>query len=698
MIQAVLSLLGGRKQGMSFSALARELRVSGADRRRLQAELEKLESQGVVLRLRKRYFLRPRPSVVRGRFTAMPRGFGFVIPEEEGQADVFVPARFAGGAHHGDVVEVHVRKAERGQKSEGRVVRILEKKKRRPLGICRVRSGQVFFTPFGDPSPQEVPVKHGGRPLPRDGDVISVARDTGRLEEVLGPLDAPGVDTRVVIERYDLADVFPEDVLREAEAVPVRLGPCREEGRVDHRKWTTMTIDGVDAQDFDDAVSIRREAGGRFRLGVHIADVSAYVRPGSALDREAYSRGTSIYFPGLTLPMLPPKLSNRVCSLRPGEDKLTVSVVLTLDGKGNVEETEFHPSLIRTAGRLTYDSVFKILQGDGEEREKTSPLVEDILALRDLARILRERRISMGSLDFDLSEPELVYKEGRLHAVEAWESNEAHQIIEECMLAANEAVAGFLIRKGVPLIFRIHPAPSREDLERLRLLLSHFRIELSPGKRIGSRDLQRVLNRVRGLPEEKFITLQVLKSLRVASYDPENRGHFGLAKKNYTHFTSPIRRYPDLVVHRILKETILGREPGAGDLAVISRHCSERERAAQDAERDLVEWRILRFLKEKLGEVFEGMIVDINPAGLIVELADYFVDGLVPYSEMGGDYFFRESEKVLAGRRTGKTYELGSRVKVVLVSVDLVLRRMSLKILEPSLGFSRRKRPGRKRA
>jgi ribonuclease R len=438
-----------------------------------------------------------------------------------------------------------------------------------------------------------------------------------------------------------------------------------------------VTIDGENAQDFDDAVSIMRLPSGNYLLGVHIADVSHYVKPGTTLDGEAYARGTSVYFPDLTLPMLPERLSNDLCSLRPREEKLTFSVLLEIDARGNVAGVEFTPSLVQTAERLTYTSVYNIFEGDTEERKKYAPLVKDLLLMRELASILRKKRVAEGSLDFDILEPELIYQEGVLQRVESFEQNEAHKLIEEFMVAANVAVASFLSRKNIPSLYRIHPRPGKADLEKLREILLHFGLSLPLPDRIESKDLQGVLERARGKPAEKFITFEVLRSLRLAAYSVENEGHYGLAKKDYAHFTSPIRRYPDLLVHRALRKALSGKK-GDAITEAVALHCSEQERRADQAEKELVEWRIFRFLKGKLGEEFSGTIVDFSKAGPVVELDDYFVQGLIPYSELGNDYYYQKTKSALIGRRRGKRYELGDRVIVILVSVDPFWRRMGL--------------------
>ncbi|TET68747.1 MAG: ribonuclease R [Candidatus Aminicenantes bacterium] len=678
MIRQIFSLLRKRREGLSFARIAGELGLSPKEKVLLKKKLKKMESQGAILRLKSRYFIAPRSNITRGRFIASLRGYGFVSPDEDSLEDIFIPARYSGGAQRGDVVEVLYREKGKKGKPEGKVVRILKKEKKSLIGLYREKGGQAFFLPLDSPFSVEIPITQSPSLSPQPGMIVEVERDNLSLKQILGLPDDQGVDTKVVFKRYNLASSFSKEALKEAEEVSAEVALKERNDRVDYRSWLTVTIDGENAQDFDDAVSIKKLKNGHFLLGVHIADVSHYVRPGSCLDKEAYLRGTSIYFPDLTLPMLPEKLSNNVCSLRPREERLTLSVLLEISAEGKVLKTEFHPSLIRTRERMTYDSVYKILEEDERERNRYSYIVPDLFRMRDLARLLRKERLGKGSLDFDLAEPELVYKEGTLHSVVPFETNEAHQIIEEFMVAANEAAAVFLFGKDIPLIFRIHPPPALEDLERLREMLSHFHIYLPHPKKIKSINLQSAIKQAEGKSEEKFITLQVLKSLRLAVYSDENEGHYGLAKREYTHFTSPIRRYPDLAVHRILKSALRQEKVKASSLSAISLYCSDQERKAGEAERDIIEWRIFRFLKGKLGDEFEGVIVDVSRAGLVVELNDYFVDGIIPFSDLGRDYYFRKSERTLIGRKTGRIYELGDRLKVILASVDPILRRMTL--------------------
>jgi ribonuclease R len=685
MEKKIAPLLRKHPEGLSFLDIVGELRLPRKNKNKLLEDLKALEKEGIVCRVKNRYSLPPRTNLVRGRLVSVLRGFGFVTPEGGGTEDVFVPARDSGGALQGDTVEVLVRERGRRGKPEGKIVRILKKERKKILGTYVERGGAPYLAAFDSMSPEELPIRLKGKPFPRPGMVVEADRTTLELAGILGFPDDPGVDTQVIIRRYGLASGFSAEVLAEAAAARTELMAEDLAGRTDHRSWQTVTIDGEKAQDFDDAVSVRFLPNGHYLLGVHIADVSHYVKPGTALDSEAFARATSVYFPDLTLPMLPEKLSNNLCSLRPREARLTVSVLLEIDGAGRVVREEFHPSVVQTVERMTYTSVFKIFEGDRAEREKYAHVVPALLLMRDLARLLRTKRAEAGSLDFDLLEPELVYKEGSLQSIIPTERNEAHQLIEEFMVAANVTVASRLAKAGVPAMFRIHPAPAEADLEKLRELLGHFGLVLPKADRIGSRDLQGVLERMKGQPGEKFVNVQVLRSLKLAVYSDEDLGHYGLAKTDYTHFTSPIRRYPDLIVHRVLKRLLAGGRAEKAPMADWALHCSKMERQADEAEKGLLMWRIFRFLKTKLGDEFEGIISDVTRAGLLVELDDYFADGLLPFQSLDGDYYVRRNAKTLRGRRKGRTFDLGDRVRVILVACDPALRRMEF-TLSPEAG------------
>jgi len=666
-----------RGQGVSLTRLSRELGLGSKDRPYLRQVLLQLEREKVIMRLKRRYFLNPRVRVVQGRFTTSSKGYGFVIPKNKKRSDVFIPARFAQGIVEGDVVEAMVwRRGSRGR-PEGKILGIVERKRSRLIGEFQLRGGQPFIQPVDMVVKEPWPIKVSRGEKPQEGMLITVDRETRELQEIFGFPDDPGVDRRVIIERYSLRTSFPRSVRAEVAKIPAAVPSAELKKRRDLRHWMTVTIDGETARDFDDAVSLKRDKHD-YLLGVHIADVSYYVPLGSELDKEAYQRGTSVYFSEEVLPMLPERLSNWLCSLRPQEDKLTMSVILRIDSQGRIKEADFFPSIIRTAARLTYNSVYKIFQGDPEETQKYKTLRPMLMDMRQCARLLRKARLAEGSLDFDLIEPELIYGQGGPVAVIGFETNEAHHLIEDFMLAANEAVATFLTQKKYPLLYRIHPSPSVESMDKLKKILAHLNISLPPAKRIRSQDLQRVLEEVKGRPEEKFVQVQILRSLKLAVYSEQNRGHFGLAKDLYTHFTSPIRRYPDLVVHRLLKRALAHQPPLPLPLSEIADHCSEKERRAEEAERDLLRWRIFRLLKDKLGEEIEGMIVDITPDGLIVELNEYFVDGFLPYEEIPHPVRVRWKEKAVLRRQGSPVYELGDIIKVVIALVDPFRQKMVL--------------------
>ena len=684
MEKEIIEYLEKNKNPVSLVKLARSLNLNKTERKKLKGLLGYLDKKGLLKLKGDKVQAIPRNKISRGIISLNRRGFAFVTPEtaEGGSADIFIPPGQTAGALTGDLVEVMVREEGPKGKTEGRVTRILRRGRTAIFGLYLEINYQPFALPLDTVHEEPFLVKLRSRQRPKPGQIIEIDRLSLEVKKIIGYQDEPGVDVKVVIDQYNLRDKFGQEALAEAAALPVAPRPEDFSGRIDYRDWTTITIDGEKAQDFDDALSIKKLATGHYLLGVHIADVSHYVKPGSPLDQEAYLRGTSVYFPDLTLPMLPEKLSNDLCSLRPRVPRLAVSAVIEIDERGNIIQTDFHPSIIQTSERMTYTSVYKIFQGDPEERRRYSYLLNDLFVMRHLAQVLKARRLKQGSLDFDLLEAELVYQEGLLTAVVPSERNEAHCLVEEFMLAANVAVATYLTELNYGCLYRVHPAPTRSDLEKLRSLLVYFGLELPRASQIKSADLQKIIENFKGQPEEKFITIQVLRSMRLAVYSDQNCGHFGLAQPVYAHFTSPIRRYPDLVVHRLLKRALTGKKPRPLPLADLALHCSQRERLADEAERSLIQWRIMRLLKDKVGEDFSGIITDINRAGLVVELDDYFIDGLIPYSALGDDYFLKRDEKTLRGRRSGVTFSLGEKVRVKMVSCNPILRKVEFTLAD----------------
>jgi ribonuclease R len=680
MIEKILTILKKYSYGIRFHKIAQKLNTNPKETKHLKNKLKQLERAGLVFRMGGKYYLHRGKDVITGKLISVVKDYGFVKPHHKDLKDIFVPPGKAGGALLGDEVEVAYSYNRKKRKPEGTIIRIVKKAKKTLLGIYKKVKGQDLCFPFDSPSKEGITFKPESRHGLEEGVIIELDRSKYQLVRILGRPSDPGVDTEVIARKYGLSTSFPSDALQQAERTETKFDSQEIKIRKDFRDWTSVTIDGEDARDFDDAVSIKMLKGGGYLLGIHIADVSHYVKKGSPIDKEAYLRGTSVYFPDTTLPMLPEKLSNQVCSLRPGEEKMTVSVVLEINRKGEVVKKNFFRSVIRTQARLTYKSVYKIFLGDEEEKKKHSFIVSDLMNMRKLAFLLRKRRLESGSLDFELAEPELVYRRGVLDSVVPFKPNEAHWLIEEFMLAANEAVAVFISDMDIPMLYRIHPPPAKKDIERFREMLNHFGLTLPSKYPIQPKDIQSVLKQIKGRPDEKFLILEMLKSLQLAVYSPRNKGHFGLEKRHYTHFTSPIRRYPDLIVHRILKNVLDGSKVILPSLKSLAEHCSDRERNAEEAEKDLLEWRIYRILKENLGEEFRGFIVEVTKFGLVVELDNYFVNGMILYNDMKEDYYLKKDDKMVSGRMTGKKFSLGKKVRVMVVSVNPETKRMNLQL------------------
>jgi ribonuclease R len=514
----------------------------------------------------------------------------------------------------------------------------------------------------------------------------------GRVSEVLGDIDAPGVDTEIIIRKYGIPDKHSEEAIKEA----VRLGGSVSErdlrGRTDFRGVPTVTIDGEHARDFDDAITIERLQNGHYWLGVHIADVSHYVREGGALDREAYERGTSVYFPERAVHMFPSELATGLCSLNPHVDRLVQSCLMEVDKHGRVVRHEFHDGVINSTERMTYTDVDGILTDrDPVLMARYDALVPMFELMRELFQILNDARRRRGSIDFDLNEAEVIMDEGGvIEAIIALERNVAHRLIEEFMLLANETVATYLEGQQAPALYRVHEEPDILKVEKFDEFISGFGYSLAaPATAVGPKHFQKLLERIHGKPEEKPIAFLMLRTMQKARYAPENLGHFGLAADSYTHFTSPIRRYPDLVVHRALRASRHGqlddesRDDLAEELPEMARHTSDMERRADDAERELLQWKKVKFMADKVGDEFEGYVTGVAAFGLFVQLIEHFVEGLVHVSTMADDYYrFVESAHMLRGENTEKVYRLGDKVAVQVIRVNMDVRQIDLGLVE----------------
>ncbi|HWP35216.1 MAG TPA: ribonuclease R, partial [Thermodesulfobacteriota bacterium] len=694
--------------------LARRLEIPRDQRVAFRRLVRALVAEGAIVRTRaKRYGLPERMNLVVGRVVVRPDGRGFVVPDgapadEDARPDFVLTPRDLRQVMHGDRVVARVERALGGREREVRVIRVLERGVRRVVGRFEASRAVGHVVPQEKRIVQDIviPLAEAGGAKPGDLVVAELTAypserggPEGRVVEVLGRPEDPSAFAELIIRKHELPHRFSEAALREAEEVASRLAPreadIRASGRVDLRRQTLVTIDGETARDFDDAVGIEALPGGRLKLYVSIADVSHYVREGGALDREAYERGTSVYFPDRAIPMLPEVLSNDVCSLNPEVDRYTLTAELTFNAAGELLGARFYPSVIRSRARLTYTLVRRILvDRDRAAREAHAGLVHDLELMGRLAERLRERRRRRGSIDFDLPEPQIILDlEGGIEAIVRSERNAAHQLIEEFMIAANEAVAGYLEELGVPLLYRVHEEPAPEKVEAFREFVHNLGYSLAPRTdgTLSPRAFQRLVEEVRGRPEERLVNTVMLRTMKQARYAAENLGHFGLASRAYTHFTSPIRRYPDLVVHRILKETLAGtltperREQLAARLPEIGRHCSERERKAMEAEREIVAVKKCQFMASRVGEVYSGVIAGVTAFGFFVELDEIFVEGLVPVSSLTDDYYrYVERSQALVGQRTRRTFRIGDRVRVVVTRVDVDSRHIDFALVEDS--------------
>jgi ribonuclease R len=667
--------------------------------------LRRLVDEGALVQIRgHRFGLPDHMNLVVGRLEGHSSGYAFVVPERRAEdlaGDIYIAAHNLQDALHGDRVVARVERRRDDGRAEGRIVRVVERRSEIVVGRFEVdAAGMGYVVAFDRRVTTDIHVPRGEGGAAEAGQMVTVAitrwptptrGPLGRVVEVLGDIDAPGVDIEIILRKHHIPDGHGPEAIAEAH----RLGPAVRErdliGRTDFRDRIVVTIDGEHARDFDDAISIERKPNGHYWLGVHIADVGHYVREGSALDREAYERATSVYFPERAIHMFPSELATGLCSLNPHVDRLVQSCLMEVSPDGEVIRHQLHDGVIRSAERMTYTEVNAILTGDPEARARHEPLVPTFELMRDLFDVLHVRRQRRGSVDFDLPESEVILDaDGLVEDIAAAERNVAHRLIEEFMLLANETVARHLEDAGMPALYRIHERPDSLKVEEFTAFVSSlgFRFDAPPGG-VRSADFQRLVQQIRGAPAERPIAFLMLRTMQKARYDAINRGHFGLAAEWYTHFTSPIRRYPDLVVHRLLRElrhtrvTAERREALRESLPEVGRHTSEMERRADEAERELVQWKKVRFMADKVGNAFDGYITGVAPFGLFVELVEHFVEGLVHVSNMADDYYrFHEATHAFSGEHTKKTYRLGDRVRVRVVRVDLDRRMIDLGLEE----------------
>ena len=685
---------------MKFKELAMLLQVPKERRDELRQILEALESEGKIYLSKRGKYCRGEAKRLTGIFRASLKGFGFVVIEGEEQ-DIYIAEEDTNTAMDQDEVEVVITREPDGRSREGKIVRIVNRALTKVVGLYQVRKGKSYG--FVIPDNQRlssdifVPVEYSKGAV--DGHKVVVELTSygddrrspeGKVVEIIGHINDPGTDILSIVKGYDLPLEFPEKVLNQAERVAKPVSEADRQGRQDLRDWQMVTIDGEDAKDLDDAVSIARE-GDCYILGVHIADVTNYVQENSALDREAFKRGTSVYLVDRVIPMLPHTLSNGICSLNQGEDRLALSCIMKIDEKGRVVDHEIAETVIRVDQRMSYTSVKKILEDhDPKETKKYQELVPMFEEMSRLSKILREHRRIRGSIDFDFPETKMILDEqGRPVELKPYERNVATKMIEDFMLAANETVAEEYFWQELPFVYRTHEAPDEEKIRTLATFINNFGYSMHVGaNEVRPKEIQKLLAKVEGSPQEAMISRLALRSMKQAKYTPENSGHFGLAAAYYTHFTSPIRRYPDLQIHRIIKDNIRGRMQEEKIvhydkiLPEVTKHASEMERRAEEAERETVKLKKVEYMQQHLGEIFEGVISSITKWGMYVELPNT-VEGLVHVANMRDDHYeYDENRYELIGAHTNKVYKLGQRIWIQVTGADRLLRTIDFEIAE----------------
>ena len=697
--QKILSLFSKNPRArLTPIEIHRRAGFAGADLQQVADSLRGLCRQGRIVRLKKNHYALPdRQNLATGRVHAHPDGYGFLILEDRDAEDLYINRREMRRVMHGDRVMARIERKSRGG-SETRIIQVLERAHTRLIGTYNEIDRHGYLIPM-DARIGPVRLNTGGK-KPEEGKVIAaeisrygtaLSPAEAQVAKVIGDPDDPEVQAQSVVFRYGLSESFPSAVYQEANRISHAIASEEIDARTDLRSLPIVTIDGENARDFDDAVYVRRQGGG-YELYVSIADVAAYVAPESALDEEAHARATSVYFPDRAIPMLPEALSNGICSLNPNEDRLTKTACIEFNGRGEVTGSRFFNSVICSHERMTYTDVRRILvDRNPETLERYRDLVAQFELMEELALLIYEQRKARGNLDFDLPEAEIILDvQGAPENIVRAERNIAHRIIEEFMIAANEAVARNLTQKNLPLLYRVHEGPDQDALEALApfLLSLGYRLPLKKDK-ISPLEFQKLLESARGRPEERVLNRVLLRSMKQAVYQPENIGHFGLASACYTHFTSPIRRYPDLIVHRMF-DRALHREKLKPDeredllryLQEAGKHSSERERHAMDAEREMVDLKKAQFMMNKIGEEFAGYITTLASFGFFIELDEYFVEGLVKLSSLtDDDYDYYEKEYVIKGRRHGRKFRLGDNLRVKVARINAFRSEIDFELL-----------------
>ncbi|MCI9525604.1 MAG: ribonuclease R [Lachnospiraceae bacterium] len=690
---------------MKIKELAVLLDVPREERPALEEVLHELLAEGKIEVSKRGKYSKMEEKYITGTFIGNVRGFGFVDVEGE-EEDIFISESQINGAMHGDLVQVALldSKTSGGRRREGAVIKVLQRATTRAVGTFQKNKNFGFVIPDNLKLGQDIfiPLEYSKGAVDGHKVVVEITdygnerkKPEGKVIEIIGHINDPGTDIMSIVKGYDLPTEFPPKVLKQAENVGKPVSGADMAGRKDVRGWQMVTIDGEDAKDLDDAVSLTKE-GDNYRLGVHIADVANYVQEHSALDVEALERGTSVYLVDRVIPMLPHILSNGICSLNAGEDRLALSCIMLISQDGTVIEHEIAETVVCVDCRMSYTSVRKILKDrDEKEREKYQELVPMFELMEELAAVLREKRRKRGSIDFDFPETKIVLdSHGRPLEIKPYERNVATRIIEDFMLIANETVAQDFFWQEIPFVYRTHDTPDPEKIRKLGTFINNFGYSIKIGQEeIHPKELQKLLEKVEDTPEEPLISRLTLRSMKQAKYTVQCTGHFGLAARYYCHFTSPIRRYPDLQIHRIIKETLRGRMNGKRMehyekiLPEAAAQSSARERRAEEAERETDKLKKVEYMAEHIGERYEGVISSVTSWGMYVELPNT-VEGMIHVNNLTGDYYhFNEESYELVGERTGKSYKLGQKIQIVVADADKFMKTIDFVLPEDAEEF-----------
>jgi ribonuclease R len=686
----ILEVLTEHGVPMSEDELAELLEIKPDERTAFQRRLAAMERDGEAMRNRRGdVCVVSKLDLVRGTVQGHPEGYGFLIREEEGP-DLFLSFNEMQKVLHGDRVMARVGETDRRGRPEGKIVEVLERAQRQVVGRIRSEHGMLLVVPENKRITRDFLVPPDQSLGAKDGQVVNVeimvqpsrhVQPVARVVEILGNYADPGMEIEIALRKHELPYVFSREVERQCELFPSGVTAADREGRVDLRDLPLVTIDGETARDFDDAVyceplpaKLFRRGKGGFRVVVAIADVSHYVTHGDELDNEARARGNSVYFPRRVIPMLPERLSNDLCSLVPHVERLAMVCDMHIAADGTMKDYKFYPGVILSHARLTYTTVAQILENpEGEAAQRQPELVPHLQNLNRVFKLLLDARQERGAIDFETIETQIVFDDkGKIERIVPVRRNDAHRLIEECMLAANVATSDFLLKKKQPMLYRVHEGPTPEKLTALREFLKGFGLTLSGGDTPQAKDYAKLLARVKDRPDAQLLQTVMLRSLQQAVYTSKNAGHFGLAYESYTHFTSPIRRYPDLLIHRAIKAVLKRKRYDPGDWEALGGHCSKTERRADEATRDVTNWLKCYYMQDKVGETFMGTISGVAAFGAFIALDELYVEGLLHISELGKDYYHYDAAKhELMGERTHQRYRLGDRVRVKVVRVDL---------------------------